>query len=161
MLQRPQTLFMLAALLCLLAAYFVPVLAMGAQPVVPFVEVFTHGIRVVLSPENVGMSAEPGRTGYLGLALHLGAVVALAFAMASFKKRPLQIRLLALVNLLAFSALGAAIYSFKFSTDPKESLLTSLSWGTVLLLVATVCNLLAVGRIRKDDNLVRSMHRLR
>ena len=152
---------MLAALLCLAAAYFVPVLALGAQPVVPFVEVFTHGIRVVLTPDNVGMAAVPGPMGYLGLALHIGAVVALVYTLASFKKRVLQVRLLALVNLLIFSALGAAIYAFKFSTDPRESLLTSLSWGTVLLLVATVCNLLAVGRIRADDNLVRSMHRLR
>lgn len=89
--------------------------------------------------------------------LALGAGLAVG-AIALFKNRPVQLTL----SLLAMVTNAAAglVAGYLFSQDGEQAR-AQMGWGIILPIVAVALNLLARRYIRKDEQLVRSMDRLR
>lgn len=161
MLQRIQTLYMLLALSCLLVAFFVPAFLYNPggpdnAPIAIYTcRVDTGGMQVIGGSENVALWS------YASAALHTLALLAAAYAVASYKKRTLQIRLLSLVNLLSFLTLGLTAYLYVKFTGPGVPVTSGLYLGTALLVATVLFDLFAINYIRRDEKLVRSMDRLR
>jgi len=82
-------------------------------------------------------------------------------AIFLFKKRPLQIRLVSLANILValmLAILSYAAYNLS-GAHPGTGLVPGA--GLLPLLAVVIFNLLALRGIRADEKLVKDMHRLR
>lgn len=161
MLQRIQTLYMLLALSCLVAAFFAPVFSFlpGGVEGVP-ISIFTCRVDTGTTA-IVGASETLEGWSNATAVLHTLALLLAFFAVVSYKKRPMQIRLLSLVNLLVFLTLGLSAYVYMKFTGGSSSLISGLNFGSALLIAVVLFNLMAINYIRRDEKLVRSMDRLR
>lgn len=161
MLQRIQTLYILLAILCLLVGFFVPAFIFhptgteGAP-----ISIYTCRMETGDMP-IIGASVMLAGWSYASASAHTLALLLAAFALISYKKRPLQIRLLSLVNLFAFLTLGLSSYLFVKFSGSGSQLLAGLHLGAALLIATVLFNLFAINNIRRDEKLVRSMDRLR
>jgi len=162
MLQRPQTLFMLLAFACLALGLVFPWFStsLDAETTVklfPY-QVLTEGAHVE------SMAALGTRVGVFPtlLAVLYGMCLALIIGTVfQYKKRPLQIRLLALANVLIITAVGLGAYIFHLAAGTGGTAVQSLDVGVLVMIAAPIFNILAINNIRKDERLVRSMDRLR
>ncbi|RMF28919.1 MAG: DUF4293 family protein [Bacteroidetes bacterium] len=93
----------------------------------------------------------------LSVLLGLGGGLAFA-AIFLFRNRPLQIRLTGLAFLVGLAGLGLGLYHF-FTQGQAAAAEPAL--GLALPVLFAVLCLLAIRFIRKDEELVRSMDRLR
>ena len=146
MIQRIQTLFLLLAGGLVFALLGVPFAATPA-PV---------SASALFSDGNYAISDSPALLGFylLGGALALGSIFL-------FKNRKLQIKL----GIFAFIAilLGLVLTVRLFIQDPimEQDAMPGDGWGIIFPVVAMVAILIAQRYIRKDENLVQSMDRLR
>ncbi len=90
----------------------------------------------------------------------LGGLTAFA-AIFLFKNRPLQLRITLLSLVAAILLLIVAVVLFLNDAGSLGEISPQDGWGVALPLVAIVLLILAQRRIRKDEELVRSMDRLR
>lgn len=90
----------------------------------------------------------------------LGGAVAAA-CIFLYSNRPLQVRLSYLVVILSILLPAAAILLFLQAGNVLTDGGVEDSLGLYLPIASLVCGILAVRFIKKDDNLVRSMDRLR
>lgn len=88
----------------------------------------------------------------------VGAALAVA-AVVLFKNRPVQL-ILSLLAMLA-NAAGGLWAGYLFSQDGGQASGAQMSWGIILPIVAIFSHVMARRSIRKDEQLVRSMDRLR
>lgn len=149
MIQRIQSLFLLFAAAALGGQFALPYLSAAADNPARTLPQLTDG---ALNPmDNIGL---------LGLTA-LGALVSLV-AIALYKNRPLQARLAGLGAVIAILLLALAGVVAKNTWDALPQGATArLSLGWALPAAALTLNWLAARAIRKDENLVRSMDRLR
>lgn len=78
-----------------------------------------------------------------------------------YKKRKLQIRIATITSLLIvffYITLGVYFYSMCSKFDVA---FLNIEYGIVLPLIGIITNVLAIRTIRKDENLVRSLDRIR
>lgn len=78
-----------------------------------------------------------------------------------YKKRKLQMRVGTLTSLLIlFFYVTLYVYFSDYTTEYKLEF-SSFQFGLVLPIVALILNVLAILRIKKDENLVKSLDRIR
>ncbi len=146
MIQRIQTLYLALAGLGLLGTFALP-FATSAEAVAAS-QLFADGRYDV--QDHVALTILAG----------LGAVTALA-AIFLFRNRPLQLRITLLSMVAAILLLVVAIVLFLNDAGAMGEMTPQDSWGIALPLLAIVFLVLAQRNIRKDEELVRSMDRLR
>lgn len=149
MIQRIQSIYLLLAAAVTGLQFALPYATAPANTPATTTAVFADG---QFNPvDNIGL---------LGLAV-LGAVLS-AVAIFLFKNRPLQGRLAGLgmvVSVLAVALLGVVF--FNVNKNLPAGSVVSYGIGGALPVLAIVLNWLAQQAIRKDDEKVRSMDRLR
>ncbi len=159
MIQRVQSLFLIAVVVCLVTAQFFPVWQKldatgetGALLKVTHTEIYSP-------PEPVSREYFP--TAVLGLLILVGIVVAVV-ALFRFRNRMLQLKLGAVNSLVLAGFLGLSVY-FTFRMEQMIPLAGegTYDFGMYLPAAALICNLLANRFIRKDEALVRSVDRIR
>ena len=136
MIQRIQTLYMVLAIICLAALYiWFPVLTT------------VDGSLVIdnTSPVVIG-----------GI---VGGVVLIIFSIINFKKRQMQFVLNRLAIILNFVLLG--VYAYRALSISGESLISEKGIGILLPVISIVLLVLANKAIKRDEDLVKSVDRLR
>jgi len=157
--QRPQTLYILLALLCLGISFLVPLFSLIASDWV--LHLYVYGMRgEVPAGVSESLAAVPIPLVAL-LALFIGIAGLQAAAVGLYKKRPLQIRLLTLANILVALLFALVAYILRRLMLAHTDASLQVGYGAIVALAGVVFNLLALRGIRRDENLVRSMHRLR
>ncbi len=149
MIQRIQTLWLLAAIACIVAAFFVPLMQAPVEDPARGVSVLADG---ALTPAD--------NAGLLGLS-GLGALTALV-AIFLFKNRPLQARMAMAGAGIGVLLFGLALLAVNMArTELPAQSDAHLNMGLAFPLLYTVFCWLAARAIRRDEALVRSMDRLR
>ncbi|MCS7037552.1 MAG: DUF4293 domain-containing protein [Saprospiraceae bacterium] len=149
MIQRIQTLWLLAA-----------VAAVAATFVLPFMQAPDGDPARAVTALADGALTPTDNTGLLGLSA-LGALTALA-AIFLFKNRPLQGRLALAGAGIGVLLLGLAILAVNMAkAEMPQGANATLSPGVVLPGLYGIFCWLAARAIRRDEALVRSMDRLR
>jgi len=136
MIQRIQTLYILVSVLLLTALYL-------------FFPEVTDGEGAVVIQRN-----EP-----LILSLIGGSVVLSILSILNFKKRQLQFVLNRLNIILNFVLLGVFVY--RSLSIPGETLVSEKGIGVLLPVISIVFLVLANKAIKRDEDLVKSVDRLR
>lgn len=78
-----------------------------------------------------------------------------------FKNRKLQMRIGNIITfLILFLYVTIGVYAFSIMGE-NSLILSSIKYGTILPLIALVCNILAILQIRKDEKLIQSLNRIR
>jgi hypothetical protein len=145
MIQRIQTIFLLLNDVVFVTLFFVPLMAMGGAKGPQFAQELT------LTDYPIALVGE------------ILIVVLAGFAMAMFKNRKLQMRLCTIgviVSLLVSGALLATPYSLNAETYVDQRVYTT-GIGTYLSFAHVVMFILARIFIKRDEDLVNSMDRLR
>lgn len=163
MIQRIQSLFLAAVLLCSILLYFTAIAAITTSQ-----QSYNFSIWGFVN-ESSNPKIEVLSTLILWL-LNSGILLLSAFILFQFKKRNLQIRLARLLVLLQVLLLVAIFYYF----DQAQKQLVSLAFlnsvsqdqvhyalGTLLPIISILFTLLSIYFIKKDEELVRSADRLR
>jgi hypothetical protein len=152
--QRIQTVFLLIAILSLIAAIFLPLWALNDSH--PFHQLYAFHYTTIDANGNKTPSYFP----YCITAILFIASITLSFIeITRYKDRLLQIKLGTLNSLLLAGGLGSAVY---FATSMVKTYQGG-QYGLGLWLpgLAVICNWLAMRFIRRDEKLVRDSERLR
>lgn len=159
MIQRIQSVFLLAGAVCMFTAIFLPVWIK--------VSVDTEGHQVILNYFYLTHTYEGNEiqkipTFYTGALAFVSASIFMG-SLFSYKNRLKQIKLGLLNTLLMICVLGLNIYFFWFKGMLFFETLNEgkIQWGFYLPILALLLNSLANRFIRKDELLVRSADRLR
>ncbi len=158
MLQRIQTVFLLLVALCLLLTVFFPIwegTRVGQDP--------KYTMTTLYLELDYGTDQTPDKqyTPYYWITVLLGVGIYLAiFEITRFKNRLLQIKIGALNSLIMAATLGLSAW---LATDVIKATEIPGNYGVGLFLpgAAMVFNLLANRFIRRDEQLVRSVDRIR
>lgn len=142
MIQRIQSLYLSVATILLLLMLLLPVASLTLD-----------------TPEPaVLMLSDLGPLHYLAL----GAAIISFFTIFLFRNRPLQSRIAVLGMLVTFVlVVWESIALWQRRADIPEESVLSFSFGAFLPFLALIFISLAIGGIRKDEKIVRSMDRLR
>ncbi len=160
MIQRPQTLFMLAMALLLLSGVFTPLWKLSVL----------HGeftVTTTLSALYLDTSGPTTQAGekvivaYIAFFFLAGAALSV-YNMLQFKNRILQMKLGALNSLIIAAGVGAAMYwIYQTEQGAGEGARGQFLMGFYLPVAAMVCNLISNRLIRRDHLLVKDSDRLR
>ena len=144
MLQRIQTIWLLLAMACGVMLLYFPVWEIAAGSI-------ADGM------SNIGANSHPYLLGFPPVIF-----VTHAIAIFSFKKRKRQIRLCNINVLLFIIYLVAALVIIQIENNLFENFHPGdFRLGAILPLMGIVFNLMAKSGIKKDEELIRSMDRLR
>ena len=143
MIQRVQTLFLMAISICMIIAMYTPLIQLSIDGEIVNMNAF---LAVVTKDVEI-------QTFWIGIDLVLVLAVA-SFSIFQFKNRLLQIKLGALISFLIAAGVGLILflkgeYPAKFDT------------GIWLLMASLVFNFFANWFIRRDEKMVRDSDRLR
>jgi hypothetical protein len=152
--QRIQTVFLVIAILSLIAAIFQPIWlytdAMGKD-----YELFAFHFSIIEKGVRTTVYFPYSITAILAI----GAITVAITAIRKYKDRIVQLKLGVLNSLLLAFTLGAAVIFFssmnKHNPGGRDGL------GLWLPAVAVVCNWLAMRFIKRDEKIVRDSQRLR
>ncbi len=154
MLQRPQTLLLITAVALLVTSLFLPIWQINTQHLNFTLTAFNS------TSTLSGQEPNSRNLVYMGF-LVVFAIIGGIYTITKYNNRSLQMKLCSVVNLL----IGAHLILFMMMVIPaaqKEVQLEgSISWGFFLPIGAFVLNLIAKLFIRKDDNLIKSVDRIR
>lgn len=157
MLQRIQTLFLLGVVICNLITIFVPVWTINNGP---------EDLAQAMIITDTATDDVPGTVNnFILLGMILFSTILTLFVIFQYKNRKLQIKLgllniLLLIGYIVLVALKTReIEPFYAMFAPESEL--SYGVGYFLPIFAIVLNLLASRYIKKDEELVRSMDRMR
>jgi hypothetical protein len=152
--QRIQTVFLVIAIITLLASIFLPI----------WTSTDAEGNKHVLYALHYSVIQTDGQATtyfpYSLTAVFAFASITIAFIeIGQYKNRMLQMKLGALNSLFLVATIGCALY---FASDLIKTYQSGqYSLGMWLPGIAVLCNLLANRFIRKDEKLVRDSERLR
>jgi len=161
MIQRPQTLFLLAGLICLVCSLFFPIWTHSDNGITKvtldaFHLVKTNGV------EKVEIASVSYELAYIG-AIIVACIGLTAFTIFKYNNRPLQVKL----GLINNTVICAAILLMTYVGVPKaQALLGTESLGTngfgMFLPLASILLIMVANRfIKKDEALVKSVDRIR
>lgn len=154
MIQRIQTLYLLAAAALLAVTIFTPIAVFAA-----------NGTELTLSAFSFADAANDSvqSTLWLGIVLVLSALLPLLIIFL-FKRRQLQIRLCGVELVLLLGDVAFIVIYYMLSSRAVEGFefaASSLRLGAVMPLVAIVLVTMAMRAIFRDELLVRSLDRIR
>ncbi len=169
MIQRPQTVLLFVAIVLQISAFWAPVWfygSVGADTEAVF-GAYTHvqekgaDARTTLFLEHTQSVHMALHTAFVALSMVAAAV--LAFVIFDFKNRQRQIQTILWTLLIQSVALAALVF---YTMRAPEIIMGgegqgSPQWGFALPVAAILLAWLAARLIRKDENLVRSVDRLR
>lgn len=166
MIQRVQSIFLLLLILCMLALLFVPIWE-KTDPETGYELVLTAFSLAPQAPaapiaDPLGQPVVSRNATLIGALAVLAALIAL-YEIFQYRNRLRQLQLGLLNSLVLAGVLGTCVY---FSTFVGEDLVAptqrgSFQAGFYLPILAMALNLLANRFIKRDEDLVRSMDRLR
>lgn len=138
MLQRIQSLLLLVVVIIQILSYFLPILAWQND------EIFNASSNLVLAIFN----------GFI--------ILFLIFTVFQFKKRKTQVMYVYLGIMMIVLYIAGFLYYLVTNTIQQSAVfLPFKSYGMYLLLINLVLCLIAARRIKKDDELVKSIDRIR
>ncbi len=146
MIQRIQTLYLLAAAVATAVTIWLP-LATTDEPM---------SSSALFADSQFTATDHPALVGLLGL-----ASLASLITIFLYRNRPLQLRLSVVSMLATILALIIAMALYLNEARSLTDLNTKEGWGIALPVLAIVLWAMAQRRIRKDEALVRAMDRLR
>lgn len=176
MIQRVQTLFLLATSILLIVFLFLPIWKKEANPANDSLTTLAVKDKVVLSAfhvtfirnetnpqhtfiENIIASES---TWYIGTLAIIAAAIAL-FSIFQYRNRMFQIKLGLLNSLFIAGVLGLIFLGINRGNElmPETSGIEDFQFGFYIPAIALLCNTIASRFIRKDEELVRSADRIR
>jgi peptidoglycan/LPS O-acetylase OafA/YrhL len=155
MLQRVQTIYLLAATVLMSLMLFLPLAEIAAEGTGIY-EVLSKGWYI-----TGGESAEPVMFTWPVFILVLFLTMLPLINIILYKKRKLQIRICIYSIILAFGLIGLIYYYFVIGIRPLDEPAYALSVPMVLPAIFIILIYLAFRGIRKDEILVRSLDRIR
>ena len=147
MIQRIQTVYMLlsAILLCFLLG-------------IPYAEINNVGQLCVFDIKGITQDGAVVKDG-IYIAILIALIVILQFvAIFKFKKRPLQVHILAISTFLMIGLTGLLFFFIHYGFDNIE---VSYKMAMSFPVVAAILDFMAIRRINKDETLIRSIDRIR
>lgn len=151
MIQRIQSVYLLLVVLLMAAAVFCPLLELTGEG--KFAYTFSSlGIGRLFTVQYPTW----GVVFFAGLS----ALVAL-INIFLYKKRKVQMKVGTLTSLLILFFYVTLYVYFNAYTEKYELTFSSFQFGLILPVIALVLNVLAILRIKKDENLVKSLDRIR
>jgi hypothetical protein len=166
MIQRIQSVFLLLLVISMLTLLFIPIWEKTDPETGQVLELtaFSLGPEVPPAPieDPLGQPVVSRNTTIIGALAVIAALIAL-YEIFQYRNRLTQLKLGLFNSVVLAGLLGACVY---FSTYVGEDLVAptergSFEAGFFLPILAMILNLLANRFIRRDENLVRSMDRLR
>ena len=149
MFQRIQTIYLTVALIAIVASYFLPFGTIGDMAI------RSYGVKSV---DGIYLTSVSSYWFHLPLAL---VMVINSYAIAQFKNRARQMAYLRLTFILFAGTFALlTLYMSEVKSFYTGVVLTP-GIATFLPFVALLCNWLALRAIRKDEELVRSVNRVR
>jgi hypothetical protein len=153
MFQRIQSVYMLVAIAMISMTYFIPY------------GVFTDGV-MRLAVSSYGVKTQGGEYlaepfGYYIYLVHTLVLVLMVYSLISFKKRALQIRLLRFSFLVVLASIALIALYINDARASFPSLHFTMGISLFLPLGAILFNSLAFRSVKKDQELVRSVDRIR
>ncbi|HAQ65724.1 MAG TPA: hypothetical protein DCR43_07730 [Bacteroidales bacterium] len=156
MLQRVQSLFLLAASILMLMIFAWPLAFYYSESIAVIVNVYQVK---TLAAQQGGISVSPILTGFLSL-LAIGCAALSVYTIFKFRERLFQIQLarIAVILDIVFIVIVFALTDFI-----RKKVGIAPDYGTSIFfpVVALLFQLLAMRFIKKDENLVKSTDRLR
>ena len=155
MLQRIQTVYLLAATVLMSLMLFLPLAEIAAEGTGIY-EVLSKGWYI-----TGGEYAEPVMLTWPVFILVLFLTLLPLINIFLYKKRKLQIRICIYSIILAFGLIGLIYYYFVIGFRPLDEPAYALSFPMVLPAIFIILIYLAFRGIRKDEILIRSLDRIR
>lgn len=159
MIQRPQSLFLLAMAVLLLTSVFTPLWKMtisNGEGIVTYELSALYLNTIVAGKEPTSVLVL-----YIALLFVAGAALAI-FNMLKYNDRVLQMKLGALNSLVVAAGVGAAMYwIYQTEQSAGEAARGQFLYGFYLPVAAMLCNLISNRLIRRDHQLVKDADRLR
>ena len=149
MIQRKQTLFLVAVFIIGIVMLFVPFISMYSEPNIIWTVTLLPVFAFSMLNSNI----------YFPIVLNFFVLIISIITIFQFKKRPLQYKLSNLVTLLNVFIIGL-FFLVSFAKDDFTGTI-SFSMGAFLPIVSIVCSFLAAHFIKKDEQLVRNADRIR
>ncbi|MEH0157173.1 DUF4293 domain-containing protein [Limibacter armeniacum] len=159
MIQRVQSIFLALVAICMIAAIFMPTWLKGTVEGDEFMVVAlmdATNLTIFNNGEKVGSTS----TYYIAIISGLAAIIAFA-SLFSFKNRMTQVKFNLLNTLLIGGVMMINIYFYYYYPETQEALKTKWGVGFFLPFAALLFNNLANRFIKKDEQLVKSVDRLR
>jgi len=155
MLQRIQTVYLLAATVLMSLMLFLPLAEIAAEGIGIY-EVLSKGWYIT------GVEiAEPVMSTWPVFILVLFLTLLTLINIFLYKKRKLQIRICIYSIILAFGLIGLIYYYFVIGIRPLDEPAYALSFPMVLPAIFIILIYLAFRGIRKDEILIQSLDRIR
>ena len=147
MIQRIQTLFILAAEMLIASLFFVNLADLSVND-----ELFTFSVKGIYNGETLVFDGLP-------LIVFIGLIVLLHLVVVfMYKKRIRQIRMLSFTIILLIGLFGLFFYFAYAGFDAPQ---VAFKVPVAFPVVAAILDFLAIRAIGKDEALVRSMDRIR
>jgi hypothetical protein len=147
MIQRIQTMYLL-----------ISTLLVGLLFLLPFAEIAKDGTVYLFNFKGILLDNVVKENGIF-ISILIGAILALhVYAISSFKKRVLQIRIVVFSIVLLMGLCGLFSYYTYYSFTGA---IISLKIGVLFPVVAIILDYLAMRAIGKDEALIRSIDRIR
>lgn len=161
MIQRIQTVFLVLAIVLNLTSVFVPLWKVTNKAGSDTAVLSGMGIEVTGSEtKSISMTDEPMVLGFTILAFAASLFVAVVIFM--FKNRPLQMRLAYLSAVVIFiQTILLVVYSMNMGDIIPGIATGTVQMGYFMPLLAVVFIWMAARKIKKDEEMVRGMDRLR
>ena len=159
MLQRPQSVFLAIAAICLIVSLFLPVWVKSVPE--PDKQLTLHRTHLVKDSASGEAQSVPWPYALSAVFAVLGAATAV-FEIFKYNNRLTQMKLGALNSLLLSAAtLLPLFFVYQLEAEYDPTTRGAYGLGTYLPLISLVCNILANRFIRRDEKLVRSVDRIR
>jgi FlaA1/EpsC-like NDP-sugar epimerase len=163
MIQRIQSLLLIAAAICLSLILVYPFWEKTNQEVTKKIEVSAYSVQTLEPGADAGSweIREEKSVIYFAVAGAVTALIAL-ITIFLFKNRLLQMKLVALNALLIMAMIaGSSYFIYQGESALDMEIKGTFMPGYYLLLGALICNFFANRFIRKDEKLVKSVDRIR
>ena len=151
MIQRIQSLFLLLSVITMSLMTMFPIAVLDVEG-----QLYTfHFFGFVL--QETGEVVLPA----LPIAILTGFIILISLvSIFLFKKRNLQMRLCTYNIILMLGLIGFIAY-YIYSNASELNAIISYSWAAIMPLISIVLTIMARGKIRKDELLVKSVDRIR
>ncbi|GJM61600.1 DUF4293 domain-containing protein [Persicobacter diffluens] len=156
MIQRIQTVFLFLVSVLLIAACFFPLWSYQPEGGDAH-ELFLTGYQHIVDAEMVKENLPYGLLGMLAIA----AATISAISVFQFKDRMKQLKLGYINAFMMLAIMGGGLYFINMELMESVGAKGAYGIGFWLVIAAVVCNMAASKFIRKDEELVRSMDRMR